>query len=281
VLILIPFFIYVYTYIKNGIKMSTYKNITPALFVSHGSPMNAIAENQYTADLNSLGKQFKNVSAILVISAHWETNGIHVTAAENLSTYHDFGGFPEKLFAVEYPVKGALSLIPKLEKLIAEPVTRDAKRGLDHGAWSMLVHLFPDREIPVIQMSLDRNKSFEEHYKLAKRLAPLRKENILILMSGNLTHNFSHADFRNIDAKPLEWALKIDDTIKTAFENNDAETLVNIDKVSDVYRINHPTKDHYLPLIYLAGVRNENDKVSFPHMSWQHATMSMRHILLN
>src|ERR1041384_2424703 len=121
--------------------MKTTSDTAPALFVSHGSPMNAIAQNQYTQDLNALGRQLGNVDAELVISAHWETNGIHVTASENLSTYHDFGGFPEKLFAVEYPVKGALSLIPELEKLIAEPVIRDVERGLDHGAWSMLVHL--------------------------------------------------------------------------------------------------------------------------------------------
>jgi 4,5-DOPA dioxygenase extradiol len=261
--------------------MNTSASIAPALFVSHGSPMNAIAENEYTRDLTALGRQLSSVDAVLVISAHWETNGIHVTASENLSTYHDFGGFPEKLFAVQYPVKGALSLIPKLEELIGEPVTRDNKRGLDHGAWSMLKHLFPDGGIPVLQMSLDRTRDFRRHYELAKRLAPLRKQNVLLLMSGNLTHNFSHADFRNVDAEPYDWALKFDDTIKNAFVNNDPETLVTIEKASDVYRINHPTRDHYIPLLYLAGVRMENDKVSFPHMSWQHATMSMRHILLN
>lgn len=260
--------------------MKTSKHLTPALFVSHGSPMNAIAENKYTRDLNELGKQLSSASAILVISAHWETNGIYVTGSENLSTYHDFGGFPEKLFTVNYPAKGALHLISKLEELIGEPVLRDVKRGLDHGAWSMLLHLFPKGDIPVLQLSLDQNRTFEQHYELAKKLAPLREQNVLILLSGNLTHNFSHADFRNIDAAPFDWALKFDDTIKTAFVNNDAETIVNIDKVSDVYKINHPTKDHYLPLIYLMGVRYESDKVTFPHMSWQHATMSMRHILL-
>ncbi len=257
------------------------KHLTPALFVSHGSPMNAIAENAYTNDLNKIGEELKNVSAILVISAHWETNGIYVTDSENLSTYHDFGGFPQALFDVEYPVKGALHLIPEIEKLIGEPLKRDSKRGLDHGAWSMLRHLFPKGNIPVIQLSLDRTKTFEQHYELAKKLAPLREQNILILLSGNMTHNFSHADFRNIDAEPIDWAIKFDETIKKAVLNNDVATLVNIEKTSDVYRINHPTNDHYLPLLYLMGIKNEQDKVSFPHMSWQHATMSMRHILLN
>ena len=257
------------------------KHLTPALFVSHGSPMNAIAENAYTNDLNKIGEELKNVSAILVISAHWETNGIYVTDSENLSTYHDFGGFPQALFDVEYPVKGALHLIPEIEKLIGEPLKRDSKRGLDHGAWSMLRHLFPKGNIPVIQLSLDRTKTFEQHYELAKKLAPLREQNILILLSGNMTHNFSHADFRNIDAEPIDWAIKFDETIKKAVLNNDVATLVNIEKTSDVYRINHPTNDHYLPLLYLMGIKNEQDKVSFPHMCWQHATMSMRHILLN
>jgi 4,5-DOPA dioxygenase extradiol len=255
--------------------------LTPALFVSHGSPMNAIAQNAYTNDLEKLGQQLGSVDAVLVISAHWETHGICVTSSENLSTYHDFGGFPEQLFAVQYPVKGALSLIPELERLVGEPVLRDAKRGLDHGAWSMLVHLFPKGNIPVLQMSLDRGRTVREHYELAKRLIPLRKQNVLILLSGNLTHNISAADFRNPDAAPYDWALKFDEMITTAFLNNDPETLVNIEKAGDIYRMNHPTRDHFLPLIYLAGLRTESDRVSFPHMSWQHATLSMRHILLN
>ena len=257
------------------------KLISPALFLSHGSPMNAIAKNAYTNDLNKIGEELKNVNAILVISAHWETNGIYVTDSAHLPTYHDFGGFPKELFDVQYPAKGALGLIPEIEKLIGEAVKRDTKRGLDHGAWSMLKHLFPNGHIPVLQLSLDRTKNFEQHYLLAKKLAPLREQNVLILLSGNMTHNFSHADFRNIDAKPIDWAIKFDETIKNAILNNDVSTLVNIEKISDFYRINHPTNDHYLPLLYLMGIKNENDTISFPHMSWQHATMSMRHVLLN
>lgn len=255
--------------------------ITPALFVSHGSPMNAIAQNEYSRDLNQIGEQLSNVSAILVISAHWETNGINITSSEHLSTYHDFGGFPKELFDVEYPVKGALHLIPKIERLVGEPINHDSQRGLDHGAWSMLIHLFPKGNIPVLQLSLDRTKTFEQHYKFAKKLAPLREQNVLILLSGNLTHNISNADFKNVDAKPVDWALKFDETIKTAFLNNDVDTLVNIKKVSNEYKMNHPSDDHFIPLLYLMGLENENDKVEFPHMSWQHATLSMRHILLN
>ena len=261
--------------------MENLKHITPALFVSHGSPMNAIAQNAYTNDLNKIGEQLSNVSAILVISAHWETNGTYITSSETMPTYHDFGGFPEELFAVEYPVKGALHLIPEIEKLIGEPLKQDSERGLDHGAWSMLVHLFPKGNIPVLQLSLDRTKTFGQHYELAKKLAPLRAKNVLILMSGNLTHNISGADFRNIDAAPRDWAIQFDETIKNAFLNNDADTLVNIEKKSEVYKMNHPTNDNYLPLLYLMGLRNENDKVTFPHMSWQNATLSMRHILFN
>lgn len=257
------------------------KKITPALFVSHGSPMNAIAQNAYSRDLNKIGEQLSNVSAILVISAHWETTGISITSSETLTTVHDFGGFPQELFDVEYPVKGALHLIPEIEKLIGEPIKHDSQRGLDHGAWSMLIHLFPNGNIPVLQLSLDRTKTFEQHYELAKKLSPLREQNVLILLSGNLTHNISSADFRNIDAKPVEWAEQFDETIKKAFLQNDSKTLINIKNESDVYRINHPTDDHFIPLLYLMGLESENDKVEFPHMSWQHATLSMRHILLN
>lgn len=257
------------------------KHIASALFVSHGSPMNAIAANDYTNDLKKVGEQIKNITAILVISAHWETNGLFVTSSGNLTTYHDFRGFPEELFAVNYPVKGALNLIPVIEKIIGEPVQRDDKRGLDHGAWSMLVHLFPKADIPVLQLSLDRNRTFEQHYQLAKKLASLREQNVLILASGNITHNFSQLNFSNMDAPPLDWALQFDTTIKEAFINNQADTLLTIKNKSDVYRINHPTDDHYIPLLYLMGVRNEKDGVTFPHMSWQYATMSMRHVLLS
>lgn len=261
--------------------MSTINPIAPALFVSHGSPMNAIADNEYTNDLGKIGEQLKNVNAVLVISAHWETNGIYVTDSEKLSTVHDFGGFPKELFEVEYPAKGALHLIPEIEKLIGETVNRDKKRGLDHGAWSMLKHLFPKADIPVLQLSLDRTKTFKGHYELAKKLAPLREQNVLILLSGNVTHNFSHIDFGNIDAKPLDFAFKFDETIKNAMLENDEQTLINIKNTSDMYHLNHPTDDHFIPLLYLMGVKNKNDKVTFPHMSWQYASMSMRHILLN
>ncbi len=261
--------------------METIKKITPALFVSHGSPMNAIANNKYTTDLNNIGEKLKNIKSILVISAHWQTNGIYVTSSETNNTYHDFRGFPQELFAVNYPTKGAINLIPEIENLVNEPIHKDSKRGLDHGAWTMLVHLFPNADIPVLQMSLDYNKSFEEHFELAKKLAALRKKEVLILLSGNLTHNFSHTDFNNIDAPPKDWAINFDETIKNAILENDNDTLINIQTKSKTYLINHPTPDHYIPLLYLAGLRYPDDEVHFPHMSWQHATMSMRHILFN
>lgn len=257
------------------------QEITPALFVSHGSPMNAIAQNAYTQDLNKIGKSLQHVKAVLVISAHWETNGLFVTGSENLPTYHDFRGFPDELHAVQYPVKGATDLIPELEKLIGEEVKVDTKRGLDHGAWSMLVHLFPEGKIPVLQLSLDRNRTFAQHLELAKKLMPLREQNVLILASGNMTHNFSHLNFGNMDAKPFDWAIQFDELVKTAFLKNDPETLVNIEQTGQLYRINHPSADHYIPLLYLMGVREPGDRVEFPHMSWQYGTMSMRHILLN
>jgi len=260
--------------------MNTQKQIVPALFVSHGSPMNAIAQNAYTADLNKIGDAFKNVSAVLVISAHWETDGIYVTASEDLETYHDFRGFPQELFDAKYPVKGALDLIPELEELTGERIMQDTKRGLDHGAWSMLLHLFPEKKIPVLQMSLDRNRSFEEHLELAKKLAPLREKNVLILASGNLTHNFSHLNFSNENAKPYEWAVEFDELIKKAFLNNDSSALVHIKETGQLFRLNHPSDDHYIPLLYLMGLKRADDKVEFPHMSWQFGTMSMRHILL-
>jgi 4,5-DOPA dioxygenase extradiol len=257
------------------------KKIAPALFVSHGSPMNAIAENKYTQDLNEIGRKMVEISTVLVISAHWETNGVFASASDILSTYHDFRGFPQELFEVQYPVPGAPELIPVIEKLIGEPVKREEKRGLDHGAWSMLVHLFPDKNVKVLQLSMDKNKTFAEHLEFAKKLAPLREQNVLILASGNMTHNFSHVNFSDENAEPFEWAVRFDELVKNAFLDKDAEALVGIKNNEDLYRINHPTDDHFIPLLYLMGVRSESDKVNFPHMSWQYGTMSMRHILLN
>ena len=255
--------------------------MTPTLFVSHGSPMNAIEQNAYTRDLNSIGRSFKNIEAILVISAHWETNGVYITDSEILPTYHDFRGFPKELFAVEYPAKAALSLIPEIEKLIAEPIKRESKRGLDHGAWSMLLHLFPEANIPVLQLSLDTNKTVEQHFELAQKLSPLRKKNILILMSGNITHNFSHLNFENENAKPFDWAVQFDEAIQKAFLTDDKNLLFNLKNNKELFKINHPTDDHFLPLLYLMGLKTKEDNVTFPHMSWQYGTLSMRHILLN
>ncbi|HEX8515937.1 MAG TPA: class III extradiol ring-cleavage dioxygenase [Bacteroidia bacterium] len=262
--------------------MSVPGKITPALFVSHGSPMNAIAENKYTQDLNALGRKLSDVSAVLVISAHWETDGLYVTSSETLGTYHDFRGFPQELFDVEYPVRAALHLIPVLEGLSGEVIKRDETRGLDHGAWSMLVHLFPEKNIGVLQLSMDMNKSFEEHYEFAKKLASLREQNVLVLASGNMTHNFSYLDFSDENRPPFDWALKFDELVKEAFLRNDAEALVKIkEKNKELFSINHPADDHFIPLLYLMGIRNGKDKVDFPHMSWQYGTLSMRHILLN
>lgn len=261
--------------------MNTNLTITPTLFVSHGSPMNALEQNAYTQDLNALGATLKSVAAVLVISAHWETNGLYITDSETLPTYHDFRGFPKELFAVEYPAKTALNLIPEIEKLVGEPIKRESKRGLDHGAWSMLMHLFPQANIPVLQLSLDTTKTFEQHIDLAKKLAPLRKQNVLILMSGNITHNFSHLNFENENAKPFDWAAQFDEQVQKAFLTDDKDLLLDLKNNKELFRINHPSDDHFLPLLYLMGLKNEKDKVSFPHMSWQYGTLSMRHILLN
>ena len=261
--------------------MNSTKNITPSLFVSHGSPMNAIENNAYTRDLNLVGKTLKSVDAILVISAHWETNGLYITDSEILPTYHDFRGFPKELYAIEYPVKAALNLIPEIEKLIGEPLKRESKRGLDHGAWSMLLHLFPEANIPVLQLSLDSSKTFEQHLELAQKLAPLRNQNILILMSGNITHNFSHLNFENEKVKPFDWALQFDEQIQKAFLTNDSNALLDLKNNKELFAINHPTDDHFIPLLYLMGLKTKEDQVTFPHMSWQYGTLSMRHILLN
>ncbi|MGQ7947667.1 4,5-DOPA-extradiol-dioxygenase [Flavobacterium sp. WC2509] len=237
----------------------------PVLFLGHGSPMNAIEENQFVTSFRNLAKTLPKPNAILCISAHWFTNGTKVTAMEMPRTIHDFGGFPQELFAVQYPAEGS----PKLaaitqELLLPTAVELDHHWGLDHGSWSVIKHLYPNADIPVIQMSIDYTKSGQYHFELAQKLSALRSKGILIVGSGNIIHNLRLVDFRNIntDNYGYDWAIEARADINSYLLDGNFQPLIDFEKQSKAFQLAIPTPDHYLPLIYTLGLKGKSEELS-------------------
>lgn len=236
----------------------------PVLFLGHGSPMNAIDENEFVDGFRTIGKELSKPNAILCISAHWETAGTYVTAMEKPKTIHDFRGFPKELFEVQYPAPGSPELAKETKRLIKKTdVFLDDKWGLDHGAWSVIKHLFPDADVPVIEMSLDFNKTPQFHYELAKELSTLRKKGVLIIGSGNMVHNLGMIawDKLNDDEFGFDWALEAGDKMKKFILSGDHYQLINFKKHGREFDLAIPTPEHYLPLLYALALKEENEKV--------------------
>ncbi|WP_281635203.1 4,5-DOPA dioxygenase extradiol [Flavobacterium marginilacus] len=237
----------------------------PVLFLGHGSPMNAIEENQFVTGFRNLAKTLPKPNAILCISAHWFTNGTKVTAMEMPRTIHDFGGFPQELFEVQYPAKGSPELATATKELLSPTaVELDHHWGLDHGAWSVIKHLYPDADIPVIQMSIDYTKSGQYHFELAQKLSELRTKGILIVGSGNIIHNLRLVDFRNIntDNYGYDWAFEAREVINKHLIDGDFQPLIDFEKQSKAFQLSIPTPDHYLPLIYTLGLKGKSEELS-------------------
>jgi 4,5-DOPA dioxygenase extradiol len=239
--------------------------IMPALFIGHGSPMNAIEENEFTLAWAAVAKTIPKPKAILCVSAHWETNGTFVTAMEKPKTIHDFGGFPQALFDVKYPAEGSKWLAEET-KTILNPtsVGLDQAWGLDHGAWSVLKKLYPAADIPVVQFSLDYTKNPQYHFDLAARLAALRKKGVLIVGSGNMVHNFQYAQFgaSGLSENALDWAVVANTNFKKLIADNDTKPLIEYPKNKE-FLLSAPTPEHYLPMLYTLALRDKNDAVSF------------------
>lgn len=234
----------------------------PVLFLGHGSPMNAIEDNPFTQGWQTVGKGLPRPNAILCISAHWETRGTYVTGMDRPRTIHDFGGFPQALFDVQYPAPGS----PELARLSQDAVTSahvgiDHAWGLDHGAWSVIIHLFPKADIPVVQLSLDRNLKPEQHYALARALSSLRKKGILIIGSGNMVHNLGVIDWHNPDGG-FDWAQEASTRMKQLITSGDHGSLVNYAANGKAFQLSIPTPEHYLPLLYTLALKGEKDPVS-------------------
>lgn len=236
----------------------------PALFLGHGSPMNAIEENEFTSGFREVAKNLPNPNAILCVSAHWFTRGTKVTAMEMPPTIHDFGGFPKALYEVEYPAKGSPELAVETKKIL-EPtlVELDEKWGLDHGAWSVIKHLYPQANIPVIQLSIDYTKQPSYHYELAQKLNSLRQKGILIIGSGNIIHNLRLADFANMhkDNYGYDWAIEAHSTINKYLTEGNYQPLIEYEKQAKAIQFAIPTPEHYLPLIYTLGLQQKEENI--------------------
>ena len=238
----------------------------PVLFLGHGSPMNAIEENQFVAGFRDLAKSLPQPNAILCISAHWYTKGTKVTAMEMPKTIHDFGGFPQALFDVQYPAPGSPELATEIQKLITNPaVELDHDWGLDHGTWSVVKHMYPDADIPVLQLSIDYYKPAAYHYELAKQLLALRKKGVLIIGSGNMVHNLRMVawDKLNEPEYGFDWALEMNDIFKNKISNGFHKELIQYEKLHKAATLAIPTPDHYYPLLYILALQTDNDKVEF------------------
>jgi 4,5-DOPA dioxygenase extradiol len=238
----------------------------PVLFVGHGTPMNAIEVNEFVLKWRELGNSIPAPKTILCISAHWETSGTFVTAMTMPSTIHDFGGFPQELYEVQYPAPGSPELAYDVKRIIKSvDVGMDQKWGFDHGSWSVLRNIYPMHEIPVVEMSLDWHLTSRNHYELAKELAPLRKMGVLIIGSGNIVHNLRMIawDHANDPEYGFDWAINANATFKHLILNNNHQDLINYQTLGTEVQMAVPTPDHYLPLLYTLALKEENESIEF------------------
>jgi len=249
-------------------KMSSPHKITgtmPVLFLGHGSPMNAIEENQFVRGFRNIGKDIPRPNAVICVSAHWETSGTFVTAMEKPRTIHDFSGFPEELFAVQYPAPGRPELAKEIKNTIKKTnVGLDEKWGLDHGCWSVLKHLYPDADVPILQISLDYNQTAKYHYELAKELSSFRTKGVLIIGSGNMVHNLGMVAWDKLSSTEYgyDWAIEANERMKRFILNGDHQSLINYQSQGRSIDLAVPTPEHFLPLLYALALKEENENVS-------------------
>lgn len=253
----------------------------PVLFIGHGSPLNAIAVNKYSQTLNKLGEELPVPAAILCVSAHWMTEGSWVTAMEKPKTIHDFYGFPQALFDVQYPAPGSPELARKISELIKDPPVNPDREmwGLDHGTWSVLRHLYPSADIPVLQLSLHLEQPPEYHYRLGRKLRALRDEGVLIVGSGNLVHNLRRINWTE-KADPYPWASEFDHWTKEMLTSRNDEALTKEFLKTEAGRLSVPTPEHYLPLLYVLGATGKDEKLRFVFEEIHHSSIAMRSFVI-
>lgn len=238
----------------------------PVLFIGHGSPMNGIEDNEFSRTWAKMGQEIVRPKAVLVISAHWLTRGTHITAMEEPKTIHDFGGFPQALFDVQYPAKGSPELAEATSKLVTSTnIGLDHDWGLDHGTWTVVRHMYPDADIPVLQLSIDYGRPPQYHYELAKEIASLRKKGVLIIGSGNMVHNLRMVDWQKLNEPNygFDWAVEMNDVFKQKISDGNHKALIDYENLNKAAKLAIPTPDHYYPLLYNLGLQDNNDSISF------------------
>jgi 4,5-DOPA dioxygenase extradiol len=251
-------------------------NRMPAVFFGHGNPMNALASNRYTEAWAALGRSMPRPKAILSLSAHWYVPKTGVTVNTAPRTIHDFGGFPRELYQVRYPALGDPALAERVRKLLAPlPVEADPTWGLDHGTWSVLCHVYPRADVPVVQLSIDETQPAAFHYEIGRRLAPLREEGVLIAGSGNLVHNLHAYAWGRHTVEPFDWAIRFERQAREMIEAGENKPLLDYERLGKDAALSVPTPDHYLPLLYVLGVRLEGEPVSFPVEGMDGGSISM------
>jgi 4,5-DOPA dioxygenase extradiol len=240
-------------------------DILPAIFFGHGNPMNALMKNAYTDGWRRIGEETARPRAILSISAHWFVPETGVTISTSPRTIHDFGGFPRELYKVQYPAPGDPALARRVQQLLAPiPVTLDDGWGLDHGTWSVLTHVYPAADIPIVQLSIDETRPPAFHYDIGRRLAPLRAEGVLIVGSGNLVHNLHAYAWGQHMPDPYDWAVRFETEARGLLLSGEDKALVDYESLGREALLSIPTPDHYLPLLYVIGARQQTDAISFP-----------------
>ena len=251
-------------------------DLMPVIFLGHGNPMNALSKNSYTESWTAIGKSTRRPRAVLAISAHWYIQACAVTVNSAPKTIHDFGGFPEELYQKTYPAPGNPQLARRVKDLLAPIVVGlDESWGLDHGTWAVLCHVFPEADIPIVQLSIDRRQPAQFHYEIGKGLAPLREEGILVIGSGNIVHNLHAYAWGNFKANPFDWALRFENHARELLLNSDDASLIAYEKLGRDAMLSIPTPEHYLPLLYVLGLRRKGERVSFPVQGIDGGSVSM------
>lgn len=272
--------------VADSMRLNTLKKITddyrntdkmPVLFIGHGHPMNAILDNRFTKRLTALGNEIEKPSAVLVISAHWQTRGTYVSTNPWPKTIYDFGNFDDRLFNITYEPNGHPRLAREVARLIdIDQVYEDQHMGLDHGTWTVLKYIYPNADIPVFQLSMNHLKAPSFHFELGKQLKSLRNKGVLIIGSGNIVHNLGRLDWSDIDAKPHDWALEFDDKVKGLIKNRQFNQLVNYQQLGNSALLSIPTNDHYLPMLHTLGLADKEDNIEHIFEGYQYAGVSMR-----
>ncbi len=249
----------------------------PALFIGHGSPMNALADSKFTKTLNNLGEKLPKVNAIIVISAHWETKGTYVTTRKNPETIYDFGGFPDELYQIKYEANGNPELANNIIKEFHDlQIQADSKMGFDHGAWTILKHIYPKANIPVIEISIDTNLSTQEHYNFAQQLSVLRERGVLVIGSGNIVHNLRRLNWKDQNGSIYEWAYEFDDVVKRSIIEENHKKLINYKNIGQSALLAVPSEEHYLPMLYVLGMYHKDEKINFLYEGFEFGSLSMR-----